>query len=74
MSDAADRDELIELRRDAGALGFFLRLLKLLKREHLLANQQLSNPAHSGVSPKKTTGFQRYRVATGYVKQPPLAG
>ena len=30
----------------ARALGFVLRLLKLLEREHLLANQQLSNTAH----------------------------
>ena len=29
-------------------------LLQLLEREHLLSNQQLSNTAHSPVSPEKT--------------------
>ena len=56
----------------AGALGFFLCLLKLLKREHLLADQQLSNPAHSAVSPKKTMSFKAYRVTVGSVKRPSL--
>jgi hypothetical protein len=32
----------------ARPLGFFLRLLQLLEREHLLAHQQLSDPAHCG--------------------------
>src|SRR6185436_9682512 len=51
-------------RRDeplAGALGFVLRLLKLLKREHLLANQQLSNTAHASV-PQKDMGFRQSSV------------
>src|SRR5262249_37293334 len=42
----------------AGTLGLLLRLLKLLEREHSLANQQLSNTAHTSVSPKKDSGFR----------------
>src|SRR5689334_13869360 len=55
----------------AGALGFFLRLLKLLKREHPLADQQLSDTAHSAVSPKRLWVSKGYRVMTGQVKRSP---
>src|SRR5262249_2387801 len=53
----------------AGALGLFLRLLKLLEREHLLANQQLSDPAHSAVSSEKPEVFKGYRGGLGVVKR-----
>ncbi len=43
----------------AGALASVLRLLKLLEREHLLPDQQLSNTAHTDVSPKKTLDFHK---------------
>ncbi len=36
------------------SLGFVLCLLKLLERDDLLAEQQLSNTAHAPVSPEKT--------------------
>jgi len=44
----------------ARPLGLVLRLLKLLQREHLLADEQLTNTAHSPVSPEEnTTGFAK---------------